>query len=76
MEKARMVSAFTLVNKISENQLLIKCRRDKFKQTKCAPSSIPWEQTFLCYTHAPSAAKVLGMQQASLESCQRFSTVV
>ena len=39
---ARIVSAFTLVNKESENQSLIKCRSDQVKKTKCADSWIPW----------------------------------
>ena len=34
----RMVSAFTLVNKVSENHSLIKCRSDQVKKTKCADS--------------------------------------
>ena len=38
IKKARMVSAFTLVNKFSENQSLIKYRSDQVKKTKCADS--------------------------------------
>ena len=37
-KKAKMVSAFTLVNKFSENQLLVKFRSDEVKKTKCADS--------------------------------------
>ena len=33
---ARMVSAFTLVNKVPENQSLMKCRSGHVKKTKCA----------------------------------------
>ena len=36
IKKARMVSAFTIVNKITEDQSLIKCRSDQVKKTKCA----------------------------------------
>ena len=38
IKKARMVSAFTLVNKFSENQSLVKYRSDQVKKTKCADS--------------------------------------
>ena len=38
IKKARMVSAFTLVNKVTENQSLIKCRSDQVEKTKCADS--------------------------------------
>ena len=38
IKKARMVSAFTLVTKVSENQSLIKCRSDQVKRTKCTDS--------------------------------------
>ena len=38
IKKARMVSAFTLVNKFSENQSLVKYRSDQVKKTKCAES--------------------------------------
>ena len=38
IKKARMVSAFTLVNKVSENQSLIEYRSDQVKKTKCADS--------------------------------------
>ena len=37
-KKAIMVSAFTIVNKVSENQLLIECRCDQVKNAKCAYS--------------------------------------
>ena len=36
IKKARMVSAFTIVNKKTEDQSLIKCRSDQVKKTKCA----------------------------------------
>ena len=38
IKKVRVVSAFTLVDELSENQSLIKCRSDKVKKTKCADS--------------------------------------
>ena len=38
IKKVRMVSAFTLVNKFSENQSLVKYRSDQVKKTKCADS--------------------------------------
>ena len=38
IKKARMVSAFTLVNKVSENDSLIKYRSDQEKKTNCADS--------------------------------------
>ena len=38
IKKARMVIAFTLVNKFSENQSLVKYRSDQVKKTKCADS--------------------------------------
>ena len=38
IKKARMVSAFTLVNKVSENDSLIKYRSDQVKKTNCADS--------------------------------------
>ena len=38
IKKARMVSRFTLVNRVSENQSLLKCRIDQEKKTKCADS--------------------------------------
>ena len=38
IKKARMVSAFTLVNKVSENQSLVEYRSDQVKKTKCADS--------------------------------------
>ena len=40
IKKARMVSAFMLVNKVSENQSLIKCKSDRGKKTKCVASWI------------------------------------
>ena len=43
VKKARMVSVFTIVNKVSENQLLIKYRSDQVKKTKRADSRIPRE---------------------------------
>ena len=38
IKKARLVSAFTLVNKVSENQSLVEYRSDQVKKTKCADS--------------------------------------
>ena len=38
IKKARMVSKFTLVNKFSENQSLVKYMSDQVKKTKCADS--------------------------------------
>ena len=38
IKKARMVSAFTLLNKVSENQSLVEYRSDQVKKTKCADS--------------------------------------
>ena len=38
IKKARMVSKFTLVNKFSANQSLVKCRSDQVKKAKCADS--------------------------------------
>ena len=47
IKKARMVSTFTLVNKVSENQTLIKFRNDQVKKTECADSWITWVRTVL-----------------------------
>ena len=38
IKKPRIVSAFTIVSKVSENQSLIKFRSDQVKKTKCADS--------------------------------------
>ena len=38
IKKARMVSAFMLVNKVSENQSLIKCKSNLGKKIKCVAS--------------------------------------
>ena len=45
IKKARMVSKFTLVNKFSANQSLVKCRSDQVKKAKFADSWIPWERS-------------------------------
>ena len=51
IKKARMVSAFMLVNKVFENQSLIKYRSDQVKETKYADSLIPWERSvFMLHT--------------------------
>ena len=55
-----MVSVFTIVNKVSENQLLIKYRSNQVKKTK---------QVFLCYTHAPSEAKVSLSESINIQAC-------
>ena len=50
-KQARMVSAYTLVNKISENWSLTKSRSDQIKKTKCAASRISWERSvFMLHT--------------------------
>ena len=36
IKNARMVGAFTIINKVSENQSLIKCRSDQVKKNKCS----------------------------------------
>ena len=38
IKKARMVSAFTIINEVSENQSLNKYRSDQEEKTKCADS--------------------------------------
>ena len=38
IKKGRVVSAFTIINKVSENKSLIKCTSDQEKKTKCADS--------------------------------------
>ena len=61
-----MASAFTIVNKVSENKSLIKCRSDQVKKTRCADHG---SDVFLCYTHAPSEAKVSLTENTNIQSC-------
>ena len=51
IKKARKLSAFTIVNKVSENQLLMECRPN-VQNLEYHRSEV-----FLYYTHAPSEAK-------------------
>ena len=45
INKATNGECITLVNKLSENQSLIKYRSHQVKKTKCVDSWIPWERS-------------------------------
>ena len=63
-----MVSAFTLVNKFSENQSLVKYRSDQVKKTKCADSWIPWERSVFML-HARTFQTVSLTENINIHAC-------
>ena len=68
IKRARMVSTFTIVNKVSENQSLIRCRSE-LRKPNVQTLEHHRSEVFLCYTHAPSEAKVLLTENINTHAC-------
>ena len=65
-----MVGAFTIVNKVSQIQSLIKCMSDQVKK-KADVQTLEYHETevFLCYMHTPSKAKVSLTENVNRHAC-------